>query len=192
MQRFLMADLLEWKDSPHRKPLVLNGARQVGKTWLLQELGKTAFKNVAYVSFDNNPQLASLFDNGYDLAQILLGIQAESRQKITQEETLIIFDEIQECPKALTSLKYFYEQMPGQAIAAAGSLLGITIHEGTGYPVGKVTTLDLYPLSFREFLDATNESALRELVDSGDWKLIDSFKEKLTSLLRQYYFIGVL
>ena len=185
MRRFLMADLLEWRDSPHRKPLVLNGARQVGKTWLLQEFGKAAFKNVAYVSFDNNPQLASLFDNGYDLAQILLGIQAESRQKVTQEDTLIIFDEIQECPKALTSLKYFHEQMPGQAIAAAGSLLGITIHEGTGYPVGKVTTLDLYPLSFREFLDATNESALRELVDSGDWKLIDSFKEKLTSLLRQ-------
>ncbi|MVX60102.1 ATP-binding protein [Enterorhabdus sp. NM05_H27] len=190
MRRFLMADLLEWRDSPHRKPLVLNGARQVGKTWLLQEFGKAAFKNVAYVSFDNNPQLASLFDNGYDLAQILLGIQAESRQKVTQEDTLIIFDEIQECPKALTSLKYFHEQMPGQAIAAAGSLLGITIHEGTGYPVGKVTTLDLYPLSFREFLDATNESALRELVDSGDWKLIDSFKEKLTSLLRQYYFVG--
>ena len=104
MRRFLMADLLEWRDSPHRKPLVLNGARQVGKTWLLQEFGKAAFKNVAYVSFDNNPQLASLFDNGYDLAQILLGIQAESRQKVTQEDTLIIFDEIQECPKALTSL----------------------------------------------------------------------------------------
>lgn len=190
MHRFLMAKLLAWKDAPRRKPLVLNGARQVGKTWLLKEFGKTAFANVAYVSFDNNPQLSALFDEGYDLPRLLLGIQAETGVRITPEETLIIFDEIQECPKALTSLKYFCEQMPEQAIAAAGSLLGVTLHEGTGYPVGKVTTLDLYPLSFREFLDAVGEQSLRECVDSGDWQLIDSFKLSLTALLRQYYFVG--
>lgn len=190
MQRFLMTKLLAWKDNPHRKPLVLNGARQVGKTWLLNKLGNEAFANVAYVSFDNNPQLSAIFEEGYDLSRILLGIQAESHEKIIPGETLVIFDEIQECPKALTSLKYFCEQMPKQAIAAAGSLLGITIHEGTGYPVGKVDTLDLYPLSFREFLDAIGEEPMLEIIDAGDWKLIDSFKLQLTSLLRQYYFIG--
>lgn len=190
MRRFLMEELIIWKSAPHRKPLVLNGARQVGKTWLLKEFGARSFANTAYVNFDNNPHLASLFDTGYDLQRILLGLQAESHERIIPGETLIIFDEVQECPKALTSLKYFCEQMPEQAIAAAGSLLGITIHEGTGYPVGKVTTLDLYPLSFREFLESRGERALREIIDSGDWALISSFKQRLTSLLREYLFVG--
>lgn len=190
MRRFLMEELIIWKSAPHRKPLVLNGARQVGKTWLLKEFGARSFVNTAYVNFDNNPHLTSLFDTGYDLQRILLGLQAESHERIIPGETLIIFDEIQECPKALTSLKYFCEQMPEQAIAAAGSLLGITIHEGTGYPVGKVTTLDLYPLSFREFLESRGEGALREIIDSGDWALISSFKQRLTSLLREYLFVG--
>lgn len=190
MRRFLMEELLAWKSSANRKPLILNGARQVGKTWLLKEFGRTAFENVAYINFDNNPQFASQFDDGYDISRLLMSIEAESHQRITPGGTLIIFDEIQECPKALTSLKYFQENIPDQAIAAAGSLLGITLHQGSGYPVGKVEVLDLYPMSFREFLDAIGEEALRDLLDSGDWKLIGSFTQKLASLLKQYYFVG--
>jgi predicted AAA+ superfamily ATPase len=190
MERFLMKDLVGWKGSAHRKPLVLNGARQVGKTWLLKEFGARYFENVAYVNLDNNPGLAAQFDAGYDLSRLLLMIQAEGGQKVTPGKTLVIFDEIQECPKALTSLKYFCENIPELAVAAAGSLLGITFHEGTGYPVGKVNMLDLHPLSFREYLDATGNPTLREIVDSGDEQLLGSFAVKLKELLKQYYFVG--
>jgi predicted AAA+ superfamily ATPase len=190
MERFLMKDLVGWKGSAHRKPLVLNGARQVGKTWLLKEFGARYFENVAYVNLDNNPGLAAQFDAGYDLSRLLLMIQAEGGQKVTPGKTLVIFDEIQECPKALTSLKYFCENIPELAVAAAGSLLGITFHEGTGYPVGKVDMLDLHPLSFREYLDATGNPTLREIVDSGDEQLLGSFAVKLKELLKQYYFVG--
>lgn len=190
MERFLMEKLGEWKRAYRRKPLLLNGARQVGKTWLLREFGTRYFDNVAYVSFDNNPQLARHFDEGYDIERLISVIQVETGQKIEPQTTLIIFDEIQECPKALTSLKYFCEDAPQYAIAAAGSLLGVMIHEGTGFPVGKVTTLDLFPLTFREFLDAIGEKMLREAVDSRDYKLIDTFGEKLTRFLKQYYFVG--
>lgn len=185
-----MNDLADWKDSARRKPLVLNGARQVGKTWLLKEFGLRYFESVAYVSFDNNPGLVAQFDAGYDLPRLLLMIQAESGQKIVPGETLVILDEIQECPRALTSLKYFCENAPKLVVTAAGSLLGITFHEGTGYPVGKVDMFDLYPLSFREYLDATNNSTLREIVDSGDGQLLGSLAAKLEGLLKQYYFIG--
>jgi predicted AAA+ superfamily ATPase len=190
MDRFLMEDLIKWKESPRRKPLVLNGARQVGKTWLLKEFGGRYFQNVAYVSLDNNPGLSAQFDAGYDISRLLLIIQAESGQRITPGETLIVLDEIQECPKALTSLKYFCENAPEHAVAAAGSLLGITFHEGTGYPVGKVDMLNLYPLGFREFLDATGNAALREIVDSGDVQLLNSLSSRLEQLLKQYYFVG--
>lgn len=190
MERFLMNDLVGWKGSTHRKPLVLNGARQVGKTWLLKEFGVRHFKNVAYVNLDNNPGLAAQFDAGYDLPRLLLMVQAESGQKVTPGKTLVILDEIQECPKALTSLKYFCENAPELAVTAAGSLLGVTFHEGTGYPVGKVDMLDLHPLSFREYLDATNNLTLREIVDSGDEQLLGSFAVKLEELLKQYYFVG--
>lgn len=190
MERFLMKKLVEWKVSARRKPLVLNGARQVGKTWLLKEFGRQCFDNTAYVSFDNNPTLAAQFDAGYDMSRLLLVIQAESGQKITPGKTLVVLDEIQECPKALTSLKYFCENKPELAVAAAGSLLGITFHEGTGYPVGKVDMYDLYPLSFREYLDATGNSMLREVIDSGDDQLLGSFAVKLEELLKQYYFVG--
>lgn len=190
MERFLMKKLVEWKVSARRKPLVLNGARQVGKTWLLKEFGRQCFDNTAYVSFDNNPTLAAQFDAGYDMSRLLLVIQAESGQKITPGKTLVVLDEIQECPKALTSLKYFCENKPELAVAAAGSLLGITFHEGTGYPVGKVDMYDLYPLSFREYLDATGNSMLREVIESGDDQLLGSFAVKLEELLKQYYFVG--
>lgn len=135
MERSLMDALVNWKGSARRKPLVLNGARQVGKTWLLKEFGARHFESVAYVNFDNAPGLAAQFDAGYDLPRLLLMVQAESGQRVTPGKTLVVFDEIQECPKALTSLKYFCENAPEFAVAAAGSLLGITFHEGTGCPV---------------------------------------------------------
>lgn len=190
MERFLMDDLVGWKNSARRKPLVLNGARQVGKTWLLMEFGARHFESVAYVNLDNNLGLASQFDVGYDLPRILLMIQAESGQRVIPGKTLVVLDEVQECPKALTSLKYFCENVPELAVAAAGSLLGITFHEGTGYPVGKVDMLDLHPLSFREFLDATGNPMLREVVDSGDKQLLGSLAAKFRELLKQYYFVG--
>ncbi len=190
MERFLMDDLVGWKNSARRKPLVLNGARQVGKTWLLMEFGARHFESVAYVNLDNNLGLASQFDVGYDLPRILLMIQAESGQRVIPGKTLVVLDEVQECPKALTSLKYFCENAPELAVAAAGSLLGITFHEGTGYPVGKVDMLDLHPLSFREFLDATGNPMLREVVDSGDKQLLGSLAAKFRELLKQYYFVG--
>lgn len=190
MERFLMDDLVGWKNSVRRKPLVLNGARQVGKTWLLMEFGARHFESVAYVNLDNNLGLASQFDVGYDLPRILLMIQAESGQRVIPGKTLVVLDEVQECPKALTSLKYFCENAPELAVVAAGSLLGITFHEGTGYPVGKVDMLDLHPLSFREFLDATGNPMLREVVDSGDKQLLGSLVAKFRELLKQYYFVG--
>ncbi|MCL2537730.1 MAG: AAA family ATPase [Coriobacteriia bacterium] len=189
MNRFLMSELLEWKSSARKKPIIINGARQVGKTWLLKKFGAQHFKNVAYVNFDNNIAMNRLFEEGYDISRLLTGIQAETGQRIFEGETLIIFDEIQECQKALTSLKYFRENAPGQMIAAAGSLLGLTVHRGTGYPVGNVKTLDLYPMNFREFLDALGEQSLRELMDF-DETAGSSFASKIIPLLRQYYFTG--
>ncbi|MDR1015224.1 MAG: ATP-binding protein [Coriobacteriales bacterium] len=190
MERHVMQKLVGWKGSRRKKPLIINGARQVGKTWLLKEFGARHFDNVAYINFDNNAAMRLLFDEGYDTTRLLTGIQAEAEERIIEGETLIIFDEIQECPKALTSLKYFSENTPSQLIVAAGSLLGLAVHQGTGYPVGKVTTLDLFPLSFREFLDATGNQSLRELIDSNDVSVISSFSAKLVPLLRQYYFTG--
>lgn len=190
MDRFLMQDLVAWKASERRKPLILNGARQVGKTWLLKEFGKQYFANVAYISFDNNPQMAALFEGGYDIARLIAMFQAQTHEVINPQDTLIILDEIQECPKALTSLKYFCEDAPEYFVVAAGSLLGLAVHEGTGYPVGKVNTLNLYPLTFFEFLDAVGEKLLREFVENGDLQAISSFSSTLEVLLKTYYFVG--
>lgn len=190
MQRTVMEVLKSWKESPRRKPLVLNGARQVGKTWLLKELGRTQFSNVAYVNFDNNPSMAALFDAGYDIRSLLMGIQAATGERIVEGETLVIFDEVQECPKALTSLKYFHENAPSLHVTAAGSLLGLTIHGGTGFPVGNVRTLNVYPLSFVEFLRAVGSGTLAELLEEGDPGAISAFSSKAIPLLRQYYFVG--
>lgn len=185
-----MDKLIAWKQSPRRKPLVLNGARQVGKTWLLKEFGRSQFANVAYVNLDDNPRMREQFDLGYDIPRIISAIQFETGEVVSEGGTLVILDEIQACPKALTSLKYFCEEARGYAVAAAGSLLGMTIHEGTGYPVGKVDTLELHPLHFREFLVATGNRALCDLVDSGDTTLLNGFSSKLVPLLRQYYYVG--
>ncbi len=190
MERFLMEKLAAWKDKPRRKPLILNGARQVGKTWLLREFGTAQFENVAYVNLDDNPRMRELFEQGYDVSRLISAIQFETGQVVSAGSTLVILDEIQACPKALTSLKYFCENAPEYAVAAAGSLLGITVHEGSGYPVGKVDTLDLHPLSFREFLVATGNHQLSDLVESGDAGLINSFSSAFIPLLRQYYYVG--
>lgn len=190
MDRTLMAKLIAWKDKPRRKPLILNGARQVGKTWLLKEFGRTRFSNVAYINLDHNAVMREQFELGYDIPRLISAFQFETGEHIAEGETLIILDEIQECPRALTSLKYFCEEAPGYAIAAAGSLLGITIHDGTGYPVGKVETLDLYPMGFTEFLLATGNGNLAKLIAIDDPVMIDSFSSKLIPLLRQYYYVG--
>ncbi|WP_307982357.1 ATP-binding protein [uncultured Senegalimassilia sp.] len=190
MDRTLMAKLIAWKDKPRRKPFILNGARQVGKTWLLKEFGRTRFSNVAYINLDHNAVMQEQFELGYDIPRLISAFQFETGEHIAEGETLIILDEIQECPRALTSLKYFYEEAPGYAIAAAGSLLGITIHDGTGYPVGKVETLDLFPMGFTEFLLATGNGNLAKLIAIDDPVMIDSFSSKLIPLLRQYYYVG--
>lgn len=190
MDRFLMDKLIRWKESPRRKPLILNGARQVGKTWLLKEFGRLHFESIAYVSLDNNSVARSLFESDFDVKRIIRDLSLLTGVSIKPQSTLIVLDEIQAAPKAITSLKYFCEDAPEYAVAAAGSLLGISATEGTGYPVGKVNTLDIYPLSFREFLDATDNPAIRELVDSGDATSINAFSPRLIPLLRQYYVVG--
>ena len=190
MQRALMAQLVAWKNSSRRKPLILNGARQVGKTWLLKEFGRLHFESVAYVSLDNDALARSYFDSNFDVARIVSALSLELDMDIEPGNTLIVLDEVQACPKAITSLKYFCENAPEYAVAAAGSLLGISATEGTGFPVGKVNMLDLHPLSFPEFLDATGNGRFAKLVASGDTTMINSFSVRLTELLREYYIVG--
>ena len=190
MERALMEKLVAWKDSSRRKPLILNGARQVGKTWLLKEFGRLHFVNVAYVSLDNDSLARGYFESGFDIARIIASLALELDMKIQPGETLIVLDEVQACPKAITSLKYFCENAPEYTVAAAGSLLGISATEGTGYPVGKVNTLDLYPLTFTEFLDATGNERFRNLISSGDAEMMSAFSDKLAELLKQYYVVG--
>lgn len=189
MERFLIEDLRKWKNSSSRKPLILEGARQVGKTWLLKQFGKSDFKNTVYINCDNNPQMQSLFTD-FNVQRLLRGFSAISEQKITAGETLIVLDEIQEIPLALTSLKYFCEEAPQYHIAVAGSLLGLAIHSGTGFPVGKVDRLSLYPLSFSEFLKAMKKDILLEMIRSKNWEETNPLANQLIELLRQYYFTG--
>lgn len=189
MKRTAIAQLTAWKTSVNRKPLVIRGARQVGKTWLMKEFGKQEFKNFVYINFDSNPDMANLFEGSLQIPRLISGLQIYSGQKITTD-TLLIFDEIQEVPRALSSLKYFCEEAPEYAVIAAGSLLGVAMHKGTSFPVGKVDFMDLYPLSFIEFLNATGNENLVDLLQSGDWQLITTFKNKYIELLRYYYFIG--
>ena len=190
MERFLMDKLVDWKKSPRRKPLILNGARQVGKTWLLKAFGQSHFANVAYVNFDNDETAKAFFEHDLHVDRIIANLALHTGVEIAPQNTLIILDEIQEAPKALTALKYFCENAPEFAVAAAGSLLGLAVHEGSGYPVGKVDTLDLHPMSFQEFLDATGNKMLREMLDSDDFALISAFKQKATDLLKTYYVVG--
>lgn len=190
MRRERLGDLIRWKNGPHRKPLLIRGARQVGKTWLLQEFGRTAYKQCIYVNFEDAPRLQSLFSDDFDIDRILRILQIEFKTKIIPADTLLVFDEIQSAHRAITALKYFCEKAPQIHLAAAGSLLGIALHEHVSFPVGKVDFLDLEPMSFAEYLHAIGEIELAELLDTRDWPTITHFKAKLTDYLKHYLFVG--
>lgn len=190
MERDAVKDLLEWKNSRYRKPLIIQGARQVGKTYLMKEFGKKYYDNTIYINFDNNSMLKNVFQDNVNIKDIIKSLEIISNQQILPENSLIIFDEIQEIPNALKSLKYFYEEAPEYHIMCAGSLLGTAIHNGTSFPVGKVDFLRLFPLSFSEFLKAYNQERLIEILENKEILLINTFKEQLTNLLKIYYYIG--
>lgn len=190
MERFLISELEKWKHKKNRKPMVLMGARQVGKTWLMKTFGERNYKKVAYISFYNNQAMKNIFESDYDIKRILPYLNIEVGFSITPEDTLIIFDEIQNAPKAFESLKYFYEETPEYHIIVAGSLLGVALHQGVSYPVGKVDLLNLYPLSFREFLYAMDEKSLADALITKDYNLINNFSEKYIYHLKNYYFVG--
>ena len=189
MKRKIYSKLLEWKTSARRKPLILQGARQVGKSWILKEFGKNEYKNVAYISCDNEPLAKALFKD-YDTDRILRSIEAITEVPLIAGETLIILDEIQEIPEGLSALKYLYENNPEHHIAIAGSLLGITLHTGISFPVGKVDFLQMYPMDFEEFLWAKRETSLSKVISQKDLSLIDTLQSKCVELLREYYFVG--
>jgi len=182
--------LIHWKNAKSRKPLIIRGARQVGKTWLMKEFAKTEYKQTLYINFESSAHLTDIFNADFDIQRILTALQIETGVIATKESTLIIFDEIQEAPKAITSLKYFYENEPEYHIVAAGSLLGVTMHQQVSFPVGKVEFLDLYPLNFVEFLKALKQDQLVSLLETYNVELIKSFKSKFINFLKQYYFIG--
>ncbi|MCI8980735.1 MAG: ATP-binding protein, partial [Clostridia bacterium] len=190
MYRYAIEDLYKWKNSKYRKPLIIEGARQVGKTWLMKEFGQQAYENIVYINFDSNSQMSELFSADFNIERIMLGLELYVGYKINPENTLLVFDEIQEVPKALSSLKYFYENAPQYHIVCAGSLLGIALHSGTSFPVGKVDFLKLYPLSFKEFLHAMGNERFSELLEHHDYKMITSFKQTYIDALKQYYFVG--
>lgn len=190
MERYALNNLITWKESKNRKPLILHGARQVGKTWLMQEFGKNYFKQTIYINFDNNKELENIFKDNINVKNILAALEIISNKKITPDDTLIIFDEIQEVPNALKSLKYFYEESPEYYIICAGSLLGLSIHSGSSFPVGKVDFLNIYPLTFTEFLDAYSKEKLREIIENKNTALLHTFKDELKKLLKIYLYIG--
>jgi len=189
MKRLLINDLLKWKNKPDRKPLILNGARQVGKTWLLQNFGKEEYKSVAYINCERSENLDFVFED-FNVRRIIMAMSAMSGVDILPNETLIIVDEIQDYPRALTALKYFCEDAPEYHVAVAGSLLGIMLHNGVSFPVGKVNMLNLYPMNFEEFLMAMGKEQALQALHSGDWKLINALAPIYIDMLRQYYYVG--
>ena len=190
MYRSAIKKLKEWKNKEDRKPMILMGARQVGKTWIMKEFGKNEYAKVAYISFYNNERMNDVFDMDFDIDRIIMNLNIESGVSITPNDTLIILDEIQNAPKALESLKYFCEDANEYHVIAAGSLLGVAVHENVAFPVGKVDMLDLYPFSFREFLLAMDEKSLVMALDSKDFSIIDNFSDKFLFWLKNYYYIG--
>ena len=190
MYREAIQRLKLWKEAPNRKPLILRGARQVGKTWLMKEFGKLYYQRCAYVSMDENERMQEVFRDAFDINRIIEMLEIEVGFKINQKDTLIIFDEVQEIPRALKALKYFQETAPEYHIIAAGSLLGIALHEGTSFPVGKVDFCDLFPLTFREFLLACGEEKLVEILDRNDLDAMHILKTKYKDYLKYYYYIG--
>ena len=189
MERIAYRQLLEWKNSETRKPLILQGARQVGKTWILKDFARREYKNLAYISCENNERMRELFAD-YDTERIIRGISAVTMQSIVPGETLIFIDEIQEIPKAVSSLKYFCENQNEYHIAVAGSLLGIALHEGESFPVGKVDVIQLYPMTFEEFILALGKEKLLEILESRNWNEIGMMRTELIENLRMYYFTG--
>lgn len=190
MYRTAFEKLCKWKERENRKPLIIEGARQVGKTWLMKEFGKQAYKDTVYINFDSNSKMSELFGADLNIDRLIMGIEIYIGRKINPNNTLLIFDEVQEVPRALSSLKYFYEDAPQYNIVCAGSLLGIALHEGTSFPVGKVEFLSLYPLSFREFLMAVAGERYVELLDKCDYDMVKAFKHIYIDVLKQYYFVG--
>ena len=190
MYRIAIEKLYKWKNSKRRKPLIIEGARQVGKTWLMKEFGKQAYADTVYINFDSNSRMADLFSADLDTDRLIMGLELYAGRKINPDNTLLIFDEVQEVPRALASLKYFYENTPQYHIVCAGSLLGIALHQGTSFPVGKVDFLKLYPLSFSEFLMATGNERFAELLKNQDYEMITSFKQTYIDALKHYYFVG--
>lgn len=190
MYRMAMENLLAWKQSRRRKPLIIEGARQVGKTWLMKEFGRQAYGDTVYINFDSNARMAELFASDLDTKRLVLGLELYAGRKIDPENALLIFDEVQEVPRALAALKYFCEDAPQYHIVCAGSLLGIALHRGTSFPVGKVDFLKLYPLTFQEFLMAIGKKQFSELLDQQDFSMITSFRETYADALKQYYFVG--
>ena len=190
MYRKKLEELIAGKSSASRKPLILRGARQVGKTWLMKEFGNTHYSRMVYINFEKNSRLRTLFADDFDISRVIVALQAESGITIDPENTLILFDEIQAVPEAITALKYFNEDAGRYHVLAAGSLLGLALHSGISFPVGKVSFMDLYPLTFLEFLDAIGEGSLIDILHSADWKLITAYKTKYIERLRQYYFVG--
>ena len=190
MYRVAIEKLLKWKQSKRRKPLIIEGARQVGKTWLIKEFGRQAYADTVHINFDSNSRMAELFASDLDTERLIMGLELYVGHKIDPEQSLLIFDEVQEVPRALASLKYFYENAPQYHIVCAGSLLGIALHQGTSFPVGKVDFLKLYPLSFKEFLMATDKARFADLLDQQDFFMITSFKQTYIDALKHYYFVG--
>lgn len=190
MYRNIIKQLEEWKNKKHRKPLILAGARQVGKTYILKEFGKSSFSNVAYINCDDNELAKDLFLQDYDMQRIILAIGVITRQSILPGKTLIILDEIQELKRGLSALKYFCENAPQYHVAVAGSLLGITMHQGESFPVGKVDILHIYPMTFDEFLLAKGYSQMVDVLRSKDWQTIKLLRSQYIKFLREYYFVG--
>jgi len=190
MYRKAMKDLVQWKKKSNRKPLIIRGARQVGKTWLMKKFGELHYSNTVYINCENNSRIKKLFSSGFDIESLIFGLRIESDSEITENKTLIILDEIQEAPQALTALKYFQENAPQYHIVSAGSLPGVSLHSGISFPVGKVDFLNLHPLNFIEFLTASGNDALVELIERKDFKLISTFKQKYIDWLKKYYFVG--
>lgn len=189
MKRNAIKELYEWKENNDRKPLVILGARQVGKTWLMKEFGKEVYKKCAYVNFEDNDDLRGMFEHDFDILRIIANLQWATDVTI-DEDTLIILDEIQEAPRGITALKYFQEKAPQYHVIAAGSLLGIAMHKNDSFPVGKVDFMHLYPLSFYEFLNAVGEKKMVDLLQAKDWTMLTMVRAKFEERLRQYYFVG--
>lgn len=190
MERLILQQLIEWKNSKDRKPLILNGARQVGKTWLLREFAKREYKQEAYIVCRKNELARQLFSQDFDVDRILRGLRALTSVDITPHDTLIILDEVQDIPEAIEALKYFYESAPEYHIAVAGSLLGISLHENVSFPVGKVNVIDVFPMNFGEFLLAKGEKECYNLLQNRDFAVLNPLHDKYIDLLRQYYYVG--